>query len=243
MKSAVGYGALTGVSAPAFSVSGLFGGSNRGIAIGDNTSVNPRVHYIIAYAASQLKPGELWTWQHKIKKIGTFPAGGQVYPAIRWQLVGGGEIVNVTPTAYVENGSGWMQCVTSARVPSNCNGTVQLNIGFLGIATNLDVTGDVGWADCCFERGGFKPYFDGSTPSTSKTKYSWLGAADSTESIASEEVSLSDSFATDLKDQGYSGSVADMERQRLLQGLSLAEPQNLSLSDLYRLKNERPRVF
>lgn len=240
MKSVTGYTALTGVAAPAFAASALFGGSNRGIAIGNNTSLDPRVQYSLT--GLTLKLGELWTFQHKIKKVGTWPAGGNVYPAIRWQLTAGGEVLSVNSVPYVENGSGWMQCSTTVRVPAGVNGNVLFNIGFLGLPTFLQATGDVGWADVCFERGGLKTYFDGSTVNTALNKYTWAGAVDASESINSQEVSRTDDMFTRLRDQGFTGSINDMEHSRLLLGAGLVEPQSLSLADLYRLNNERPRL-
>lgn len=38
------------------------------------------------------------------------------------------------------------------------------------------------------------------------------------------------------------GSINDRERQRLLAALALTEPQRLSLQDLYKQNNEKPRL-
>lgn len=55
--------------------------------------------------------------------------------------------------------------------------------------------------------------------------------------------SISDVRFRELRDAGYTGSISDMERQRLLSVLSLAEPMNLSLSDLYNAAGEVPWPF
>lgn len=51
-----------------------------------------------------------------------------------------------------------------------------------------------------------------------------------------------DTIFTALRGAGYTGTINDMERQRLLALLALTEPQNKSLQDLYKLAGERPRL-
>lgn len=55
--------------------------------------------------------------------------------------------------------------------------------------------------------------------------------------------SKADTIMAELIAAGFTtGSILDRERKRLLAKVALTEPQNLSLVDLYKLGNERPRL-
>ena len=52
-----------------------------------------------------------------------------------------------------------------------------------------------------------------------------------------------DNIMAALIGAGYTtGTIADRERKRLLAALVLAEPQSLTLQDLYKRAGERPRL-
>lgn len=52
-----------------------------------------------------------------------------------------------------------------------------------------------------------------------------------------------DTIFTALRAAGYTGTISDMERQRLLVALGLTEPQKLTIQDLYYRAGERPRIY
>lgn len=57
-------------------------------------------------------------------------------------------------------------------------------------------------------------------------------------------LSRNDTIMAELVAAGYTfGTILDRERQRLLAALTLTEPQNLSLQDLYFKTGERPRLY
>jgi hypothetical protein len=89
-------------------------------------------------------------------------------------------------------------------------------------------------------------YFDGNTTPANGINYYWLGAVNNSESVAtgsSTGGSKGDTIYSDLLAGGYGpGSMADMEYKRLLAKNSLIAPQKLTLSDLYSLAGERPRI-
>lgn len=61
--------------------------------------------------------------------------------------------------------------------------------------------------------------------------------------VSSVAKSKNDTIFDELVTAGHTvGSIADRERKRLLAKAALAEPQRLSLNDLYRINAERPRL-
>jgi hypothetical protein len=51
-----------------------------------------------------------------------------------------------------------------------------------------------------------------------------------------------DTILAALRGSGYTGTIADAERKRLLAALALPPETKKSLADLYKLKGEKPRI-
>jgi hypothetical protein len=89
------------------------------------------------------------------------------------------------------------------------------------------------------------PYFDGDSSAAGTITYAWSYTKGQSESIAyaASGGSKGDTIYAGLVAGGYGpGSMADMEYRRLLAKNGLAAPQKLTLSDLYSLAGERPRI-
>lgn len=240
------WGALTGFATPTVSSSQPYSGIWRGSAIGNNTSTAPRV-YVFCYG--NVQPGDVWALSYRVKKIGTWPSGGSHYPALRFQLLPPGTeqvaVANIVATGPDANG--WYYVTNWAIAPANCDGRIQINVGFLAIAANLDATCEMAWDEVLLEKSGSAgPYFDGNSYSDASTEYVWQSTINGSESYAvalqSNAGKQSDLFQQ-LVNAGYGpGSLVDMEYKRLLSKAGLTAPQKLSLYDLYALTGERPRI-
>ncbi|HEX4851717.1 MAG TPA: hypothetical protein VFV08_12955 [Puia sp.] len=255
-----GWGSLAGLAAPTRSTVGPYSGLGRISALGNNTSVAPRV-YTNPYIQG-MKPGKAYTLSGRIKQIGTWPTGGNLYTALRFQT-GGSEVIVVDTRTYAPDGSGWMYTYITGIAPANCDGRIQLNFGFANLSGNLQAAGEFALDEVLLEESGsLGAYFDGSTPSPIGLSYQWTGAINASESVLvnpSQSWSLKDQQMYDLYNAGYSdgsfrdrmmaqltdlgyttGSITDRERQRLVTktGKTIG-----TLYDLYIAANEKPRLF
>lgn len=246
-NSIAGWATFGGFGSFVPSATAPFSGTFRGSAIGNNTSGSPRINMTLAN--SGIQSGEQWTLQWKLKEIGTWPSGGTVWTALRWQVYPSGEVVQSAPAiAYAPDADGWMRSYITGICPPNFNGTVWLNLGVINLSANLQATGELGVDEICFEPGSLSAYFAGNTPAAGGISYAYTGTAHLSESIGtvpmgtSKNDDLFTSLAPSYSSPPAFSSIADMERRRLLAALALSEPQKLSLYDLYKMNGERPRI-
>jgi hypothetical protein len=153
----------------------------------------------------------------------------------------GSLIFTVTPAL---NSSTFVRGSHTFTTPPN-TAYVLINIGTGNGPRNIGEWYD--FRQVLIEESAFaQTYFDGNTTPANGINYYWLGAVNNSESVAtgnSTGGSKGDTIYSDLLAGGYGpGSMADMEYKRLLAKNSLIAPQKLTLSDLYSLAGERPRI-
>jgi hypothetical protein len=184
-----GWGALSGVSTPTRSTSGPYSGLGRLDAVGNSTGTSPRVYF--QFAAGTFAVGETVTMTARIRQLGTWPGGTGLYTALRWGLTAGGETIHTGTATFAPDASGWMLVTVTGTVPAGANGLLQINLGFLSLASNLTAAGSLGVDEVLIERAAAAgAYFDGSTPTAGAVTHYWEGAANASASVETSPLAL-----------------------------------------------------
>lgn len=157
------WGAYTGLSVPTRVTSTPWAGVGRLAAVGNNSSVSPRVYTDVAASA-----GDVLSISYRVRSDSQIPTNALT--SIKMML-SGSEISTIATTTKVwaVDASGWMNVTATATMPS---GGDKLRFS-LGVQSAVNYTGTMGIDGVIVASGSTAPVFaDGST-----TRWVWNGVA------------------------------------------------------------------
>ena len=175
----------TGIGSITSTAAGAYSGATGLVMAGNNTSATPRLGNSGTQTLN-FPVGTTITLQTKFRlAAGGWQAGAVPFFLLRGPLAAGGEW-NASGGTTTALSGGWLQISLTATIPAGATGALILNMGVNNLGVNADAT-------CVFhlDEIGLEvaevilPWFTGGSAAADGLTYSWVGAANASESIAS----------------------------------------------------------